>query len=318
MRLPWRMPGRAMLAALAGTALMAGFAGTASAQPDPPPVIPSPAPGVTPGAVAGSAGGSLLYTGTDRTVWTNAIAKLAGPPVPFSVTGRLLGAPAPLSTGSALVVFGEGTDHQLWYSTVTTGYSQPWYPLGGRLTSNPGVAYLGGGAYAVFVRGTDEAAWERVYNGTKWADWQRIGGRVLAGTAPTATYLTGSGHLYVGVVGTNRQVYLKAANLASGFFSIGGQTTANPALTAISATALAAFSRGTDGAGYYSRYTEGQALTGWHSMGGRFTSGLATASATVSGKVTTYTLGLGTDGQVYGDIGTWTPYPPAFSGWSEY
>ena len=68
---------------------------------------------------------------------------------------------------------------------------------------------------------------------------------MLAGTGPTAAYLTGTGHIYVGVVGTNRQMYLKVANLSAGFFSIGGQTTASPALTAISPSTLVAFSRGT-------------------------------------------------------------------------
>ena len=73
---------------------------------------------------------------------------------------------------------------------------------------------------------------------------------MLSGTGPTAAYLSGDGHTYVGVVGANRQVYLKVANLTTGFFSIGGQTTADPALTAISPSTLVGFSRGTDGAGY--------------------------------------------------------------------
>ena len=79
-------------------------------------------------------------------------------------------------------------------------------------------------------------------------------------------------------------MYLKVANLSTGFFSIGGQTTASPALTAISPSTLVAFSRGTNGAGYYNRYTEAEGLTGWQSMGGRLTSGLAAGSGTVAGK----------------------------------
>ena len=50
-------------------------------------------------------------------------------------------------------------------------------------------------------------------------------------------------------------------------------------------------------------------------MGGRLTSGLAAGSGTVAGKPTTYTLGLGTDNQVYEKVGTWASYPPSFSGW---
>ena len=303
---------RAVTAALAGAFLATVFATAAAAMPPP---IPPPAPGVTPGVAVlpGPTGVNMLYTATDGTVWIKQGVGTGGPPVPYG--GRLVSAPAPLWTGNALVVFGEGTDHQLWYSQVTTAFSQPWHPLGGRLTSKPAVAFLGRGAYAVFVRGTDGAVWERLYNGAKWDSWQRSGGQVLAGTGPAAAYLTGSGHLYVGVVGTNRQLYLKAANRTSGFFSIGGQTTASPALTAISSSALAAFCRGTDGAAYYSRYAEGAGLTGWHFMGGRLTSGLAAASTSVSGHATTYTFGLGTDDQVYGDTGTWASYPPVFGGW---
>lgn len=317
MRRRWRLPGRAMLVALAGTILLAGFAGTASAQPDPPPVILPPAAGITPGAVAqpdGEGGYALnvLYTAGDGSVWV--IQGAGSLAVPYG--GRLIGAPAPLYIGGAsdaVLNFGRGTDSQLWYNRTTIGFSQPYHPLGGRLTSKPGAASLGGNAYAVFVRGTDGAVWERMFNGSKWNNWQRIGGQVLAGTGPTAAYLTGSGRLYVAVVGTNHQIYLTVANGSGGFFSIGGQTTADPALTAVSPTTLAAFCRGTDGAGYYTRYTTA-GPGGWRSMGGQLTTGV-TATSSPS---TSYTFGLGTNISVYGDTGTWTSSSPSFSGWKGF
>ncbi len=52
------------------------------------------------------------------------------------------------------------------------------------------------------------------------------------------------------MVGTNHQVYLKMANGSIGFFSIGGQTSVNPAVAAVARNTLAAFYRGTDDAGY--------------------------------------------------------------------
>ena len=122
--------------------------------------------------------------------------------------------------------------------------------------------------------------------------------------------------VYVGVVGTDRLLYQKIADLATGFFSIGGQMTASPALTTISPSTLVAFSRGTNGAGYYDRYTEAGGLTGWRSIGGRLTSGLAAGSSLVAGKATTYTMGLGTDNQVYETDGNWASNPPSFSGWT--
>jgi len=293
--------------------VLAGMCLAAPAAAIPPP-IPPPAPGVAPGtAVTPATGVDMLYTATDGSVWIKQGVGTGGPPVPYG--GRLVSAPAPIWTGSAEIVFGQGTGNQLWYNQTNTAFGTPWHSLGGRLTSKPGAVWLGGGTYAVFARGTDGAVWQRVHTGTVWHPWQRVGGHVLAGTGPTAAYLAGTGHIYIGVVGTNRQMYLKVANRSTGFLSIGGQTTASPALTAISPSTLVAFSRGTNGAGYYNRYTEAEGLTGWRPIGGRLTSGLAAGSGKVAGKATTYTFGLGTDNQVYEKTGTWAAYPPSFGGW---
>jgi hypothetical protein len=286
---------------------------SAAAAPDPPPVITPPAPGVTPGvAVTSGTWVDMFYTATDRTVWI--LEGVGTSPLPVPYGGRLVSAPAAIWTGSAEIVFGRGTDNQLWYSQVGDVYGV-WRALGGKLTAGPGAVSLGGGSYAVFVRGTDGAVWQRVYNGAACGPWQSLGGRVLPGTGPTAAYLTGNGHLYVGIVGTNGKIYLKVANRPGGFFSIGGRTTASPALTAISPSTLVAFSRGTNGAGYYNRYTETGGAGRWRSIGGRLTSGLAAGAGVVTGKPTTYTFGLGPDNQVYENAGTWASYPPTFSGW---
>ena len=287
---------------------------SAAAAPDPPPDITPPAPGVTPGvAVTSGTGVDMFYTATDRTVWI--LQGVGASPLPVPYGGSLVSAPAAIWTGSAEIVFGQGTDNQLWYSQAGNVFGAPWHPLGGKLTSGPGAVSLGGGAYAVFVRGLDGAIWQRVYNGAAWGPWQSLGGRVLPGTGPTAAYLTGTGHLYVGMIGTNGQMYLKVANRPGGFFSIGGRTTVSPALTAISPSALAAFSRGTNGAGYSNRYTEAGGAGRWLPIGGRLTSGLAAGAGVVTGKPTTCTFGLGTDNQVYENAGTWASYPPSFSGW---
>ena len=302
----------AVMVALAGMSLPTVFAATASAMPPP---IPPPARGVAPGLVVTPGPGlDMLYTTATGTVWILQGVGTGGPPVPYG--GRIVSAPAPIFAANTDIVFGQGTDNQLWYNVLGDSFSQPWHPLGGRLTSEPGAVSLGGGAYAVFVRGADGAVWQRVYSGTAWSSWRSLGGHLLPGTGPTAAYLTGNHHIYVGVVGTDRQLYLKIANLATGFFSIGGQMTASPALTAISPSTLVAFSRGTNGAGYYDRYTQAGGLTGWRSIGGRLTSGLAAGSSLVAGKATTYTMGLGTDNQVYETDGNWASNPPSFSGWT--
>ena len=301
----------AVIVALAGMCLATG---SAAAVPDPPPDITPPAPGVTPGVAVGSGTWvDMFYTATDRTVWI--LEGVGTSPLPVPYGGRLVSAPAAIWTGSAEIAFGRGTDNQLWYNQLGDGFGEPWHALGGMLTSGPGAVSLGGGAYAVFVRGTDGGVWQRVYNGAAWGPWRSLGGRVLPGTGPTAAYLTGNGHLYVGVVGTDGRMYLKVANRTAGFFSIGGRTTASPALTAISPSALVAFSRGTNGAGYYNRFTEAGGAGRWRSIGGRLTSGLAAGAGVVTGKPTTYTFGLGTDNQVYEQAGTWASHLPSFSGW---
>jgi hypothetical protein len=303
----------AVVLALAGMGLAPV---SAAAAPDPPPSIPPPAPGVAPGlAVRPGPAVDMLYTATDGVVWIEQGGAPGGPPVPYG--GRIVSAPAPIIASGTDVVFGQGTDNQLWYNVLGDYFSQPWHPLGGRLTSSPGAVSLGGGAYAVFVRGADGAVWERMYSGTAWSSWRSLGGHVLAGTGPTAAYLTGSHQIYVAVVGTNRQLYLKIAGLAAGFFSIGGQTTASPALTAISPSTLVAFSRGTNGAGYYDRYTQAGGQTGWRSIGGQLTSGLAAGSSVVAGKATTYTMALGTDNQIWETVGNWASSPPSFGSWTQ-
>ena len=112
----------------------------------------------------------MLYTATDGTVWILEGGHQRPPPVPYgaasSADRHRSSRPIPD------IVFGQGTDNQLWYNVLGDSFSQPWHPLGGKLTSKPGAVSLGGGAYAVFVRGTDGAVWERLYSGTVWHPWQ--------------------------------------------------------------------------------------------------------------------------------------------------
>jgi hypothetical protein len=300
-------PGRsaaALATGLAGIALAMVFAAAASAAP------PPPAPAVTPG-VAGMR--KLFYTAADGTVW---VKNLPGGGVPTPVSdGRLVSAPAAISSDSTEMVFGQGTDNQLWYSQLTaTGWTS-WGVLGGKLTAKPGAVFVGPTAddYSVFVRSTDGAVWGRDHSAAGWNAWYFVSGQVLAGTGPTAAHLS-SGNLYVGVVGTDHQMYLKVVHQPTGFFSIGGQTTANPGLIAIRSSQLVAFARGSNNAGYFNGYTEGVGAGGWQSMGGQLTSGLAAEQLGAS-LLTTYTYALGADNQVYQDPGDWDGYPPTFTGW---
>jgi hypothetical protein len=289
-----------LAAALASLSLVTVLAVTAASSAAP---IPGPAAGVTPG-VAGSV---VDYTATDGSVWATDTYPSA-PEAIVSYGGHLVSGPAPISTtgdSSAQTVFGQGTDDQLWW---TQGANSSWAPLGGVLTSKPGAANVDATTYSVFARGSDGAVWERDHGGSQWDAWHSLGGQVLAGTGPAAAYTSGDGETWVAVTGTDHAVWY--LNLASnipqnGWASLQGKTNASPGLTAPAASSLAAFARGADNAGYYNEIIGG--AQGWHSIGGRLTSGLAASSSNG-----TSVFGLGTDNQMYETNGTF----PAFGPWT--
>lgn len=286
--------GLATSVAAVGLATVA--ATSASAAPLP------PAPGIAP-AVVRAGETDVFYTAANHTVWT----LVPGGTATQVSNGSVLGAVSGLYNGS-LILFGEGTNHQLWYATRVHNAWSNWASLGGNLTSQPGAVYRGSAeVYSVFVRGTDGTVWARDHSSSGWGAWRSIGGQVYGGTGPSAAYLNGT---YVLVAGTNKQLYIAHAGV-TGFAAAGGQTTVSPALTTIPG-ALVGFVRGTDSAAYYHRFLN--TSPGWNKIGGAFTAGLGAANV---GGSSTNTVGLGTDSQVYLSTGNWSAYPPTFSGWGK-
>src|SRR6201995_4695876 len=132
----WRTT--ALAAGLAGagraTALIAGAttAGAAAAA--------VPAAGTAPGGVY--VGNSLVmaYTGTDHTVQVKDLAN----GVTFNVGGKLTAAPALAPSGSDVLIFGPGTNHQLYFKSCTlAGSCSGWVSLGGSGTSKAGAVFEG-------------------------------------------------------------------------------------------------------------------------------------------------------------------------------
>lgn len=287
------------LAALGAAVLVPGVA---SAAPLP------PAPGVAPGAAAESAGVvDLFYVAADGTVWTGLAGGTPGAVTQVS-TGKVISAVSAISVGGGtLLAFGEGTNHELWWTTRTGGTWSAWTSLGGSITSKPGAVFRGPSAadYSVYARGSNGAVFARDHSAAGWGAWHSIGGILLSGTGPSAAFLGGS--TFVLVAGTNKELYLAQVGV-TGFALAGGVTASSPALTAIPG-AVVGFARGTDNAGWYHRFLS--TSPGWHSMGGNLATGLGAAAFGTA----TYTFGLGTDSQVYRSIGTWTAYPPTISGW---
>jgi hypothetical protein len=281
--------------------------------------------GVTPGAAASSATTvNLFYRGTDGAVWMHNVIHPGQAPV--SLGGRLTGGPSAvwtppgvLSAAGAFAVFGRGTDNRLWWAYQTSSGWSRWASLGGVITAEP--AAIGNpngslGTIAVFARGTDGAVWYQAMGPHQWIGWQRLGGRLYPGIGPAATYARSA--VYLTAVGADRTMWLDVTSDGarwSGWRPLGGRTTSTPAVTIV-ATPLqqpptaAVFARGTDNAAWYRQFTEPgfTVPAGWHSLGGRLTSGLA--ATTVTGGQT-YVFGLGADNRMWLAHGIW----PAVHGW---
>jgi hypothetical protein len=290
-----------LVTSLAAFGLATASATAASAAPLP------PAAKVTPAVVAGGIGPIYFYTAANGTVWTKTET---GTATQVS-NGIVVSAVSGLFNGSTIILFGEGRDHALWFTTGSGTSWANWASLGGNITSAPGAVWRGSSTvYAVFARGTNGAVWARDHSSAGWGAWHSDGGNLLGGTAPSAAFFGNITWLLV--VGTNKQLYIAEAGL-TGFSPAGGLTTATPALTTAPG-ALVGFVRGTNNVAYYHRFAS--TTPGWHSIGGLFSSGLAAANVAVGGTLT-FTAGLGTDSQVWFDGGNWSfGNTPHLLGWS--
>jgi len=198
------------------------------------------------GAAAAPAGTvHLAVRGTDGAVWWNHAASgvWAGWQ---SLGGGILSDPVlvrdPADPG-ALYLIVRGKDYAVWMRHLAGGAWGPWTSLGGVAFSDTAAAASTDGVY-VFVR--DQAvSYLRLVGGAPAGTWRSVGGSVTGSTV-VATHSSGES---VGVVARGAGHDLLwgrvAGNAWSGWSSLGGTFTSDPALVATS-WGFAVCGRGTD------------------------------------------------------------------------
>jgi len=281
--------GRWLVAApvIAAITAMAGPAAPAAAASAP------PMPGTTP-TVQGAdiAARALFYTGTDSHLYM----------FTESLGGQLIGGPG---AGPWHYVYGRGADNALWVNTSSYWGQGKWSYVGGRLTSRPGVTNG-----ALVVRGADGAVWDRT------STWRSLGGRVLAGSGP-ATVKVGA-TLYVLAVGTDRAVWVTQSTDGthwSGWRWLGGGVSGDLGAASPVPGAGIVFARGTDNAVWYNQFagTTAGVTPGWHSLGGRLTSGVGAGGGVNAGSsANTIVVAMGIDNRIIERAGLW----PSLHPWS--
>ncbi len=280
--------------------------------------LPPPMPGYTPATAIGIDIFETYYTGTDRRVYEEMGAGLV-------LGGRLIGGPG---AADGEIAFGRGTDNALWqaFGPSNAGPSR-WRSLGGRLTSRPGVApsagaVTNGRSLDVVVRGADGAVWDRQcifrQSGLAVRPWRSLGGRVLAGSGPAA--VKAGGTLYVLAVGTDQAVWVKQTTDGtrwSGWRRLGARVKGDLGAASPAQGVGIVFARGTDNAAWYNQFAgETAGITpGWHTLGGRLTSGVGAAGSIggIAGSPPTddiSVVAMGTDNRIMMRGGIWPKLRP--------
>lgn len=209
--------------------------------------------------------------GADGALWTASTADGTTWSAWTSLSGFLLGDPAPVSDGTGTVkVFVVGGDGALYVISTSAGPFVPnsFVRLGGYLTAPPGVAYDGSG-YQVVVRGGDMA----MYSGRLSS-----GGAATFSFTPRGGYLTASPQAAVDgsvvrifVRGGDLSLYTASVNVDgssfSGFTPRGGTLWSTPVLVE-EPTGTRLFLRGSDNKLWTARIGTSGGFTGFTPLGG--------------------------------------------------
>ena len=210
--------------------------------------------------------------------------------------GFTSGPGAVIQTGGRLVVFGRGTDGQIyhrWQVSYNGDWSN-WEPPGPfSATSDPAACLNAPGGLVVFARGTDNALWHSWQDSpnSNWNGPVSLGGGLTSG--PAAVLQT-RGRLAVFVRGTDGAVWHRWQVSHNGSWSdwesIGGVITSDPAAALNADGGLVVFARGTDNTLLHT-WQDGPDgnWSGWVSLGGSLVSGPAAGTDRV-GRLTVVAL----------------------------
>jgi hypothetical protein len=158
----------------------------------------------------------VFARGTDSQIWYRSLGA-NGWNAWKAMGGNLLpgtGPAAAYDDNVHLIVAAVGIDKAVWLFADFTGFGFAEGVLGGRTTSDPGLAFVHGTAQApnarlavVFVRGTDGALWAKQVSlpvSTVNGAWNSLGGRLTSGAGADSSGLT-----YVFALGTDNQAWMR-------------------------------------------------------------------------------------------------------------
>jgi len=222
--------------------------------------------------------------------------------------------PSAASRGAGQVtVFQRGPVGDLQYAELSGGGFTPWASLGGVITSGPGSAARSATITDVAGRGTDNAMWFQSYVvGTGWTGFSGLGGAMLS--APGLDVRQPSGTIDTYYRGTDNAVVAQSYVPGTGWVgpdttSLGGATTAAPALVSRASEIIDVFIRGVDDALYRNAWS-GSGWSGWTAVpGGMKTTHAPAATTRQTGTMELFTRA--TNGEI-----RWASFDGAvWSGW---
>jgi hypothetical protein len=194
-----------------------------------------------------------------------------------------------------------------WDGTAWT----PWQQVSpAPIASDPAAVYWGPSRIDVFALGTDGHMYTGSWDRTKssWSGWSLVGNDATTSfkSGPAAAFEPGSNRVHLFARGTDDALWVNQWKGAwSGWTSLGGGITSDPAAVSWGPNRVDVFARGTDNRLYW-KFWDGTAWSSWNNVGNEtFTSGPG-ASSWGANRIDVF--GRSSDNALYANAwnGAWT------------